>query len=63
MDTEYFVMPKDKHSAYYSSVVESSNNIPRLYISFPILDNQKKDINAGVKNGGFEKCSKELSLR
>ena len=50
--TEYFVMPKDKHSAYYSSVVESSNNIPRLYISFPILDNQKKDINGGVKNGG-----------
>jgi signal transduction histidine kinase len=50
--TKYFVMPKDKHSAYYSSVVETSNNIPRLYISFPILDNQKKDINAGVKNGG-----------
>lgn len=51
--TQYFVMPKDKHSAYYSSVVESSNNIPRLYISFPILDNQKKDINAGVQNGGL----------
>jgi signal transduction histidine kinase len=50
-NTQYFVMPKDKHSAYYSSVVESSNNIPRLYISFPILDNQKKDINAGVQNG------------
>ena len=50
--TQYFVMPKDKHSAYYSSVVESSNNIPRLYISFPILDNQKKDINAGVQNDG-----------
>ena len=49
--TEYFVMPKDKHSAYYSSVVETSNNIPRLYISFPILVNQKKDINAGVQNG------------
>ena len=49
---EYFVMPRDKHSAYYSSVVESSDNIPRLYISFPILDNQKKDINGGVLNGG-----------
>ena len=49
---EYFVMPRDKHSAYYSSVVESFDNIPRLYISFPILDNQKKDINAGVQNGG-----------
>jgi signal transduction histidine kinase len=49
---EYFVMPKDKHLAYYSSVVESFDNIPRLYISFPILDNQRKDINAGVQNGG-----------
>jgi signal transduction histidine kinase len=49
---EYFVMPRDKHSTYYSSVVESSDNIPRLYISFPILDNQKKDINGGVLNGG-----------
>ena len=49
---EYFVMPRDKHSAYYSSVVESFDNIPRLYISFPILDNQKKDINAGVQDGG-----------
>jgi signal transduction histidine kinase len=47
---EYFVMPRDKHSAYYSSVVESSDNIPRLYISFPILDNQKKDVNTGAQN-------------
>jgi signal transduction histidine kinase len=47
---EYFFMPKDKHSAYYSSVIESSDQIPRLYISFPILDNQKKDVNTGAQN-------------
>ncbi len=48
---EYFVMPKDKHSAYYSSMIESFDKVPRLYISFPILDNQKKDDNIGADNG------------
>ena len=48
---EYFVMPKDKHSAYYSSMVESFDRVPRLYISFPILDSQKKDDNVGTDNG------------
>ena len=48
---DYFVMPKDKHSAYYSSMVESFERVPRLYISFPILDNQKKDGSVGTDNG------------
>ena len=48
---EYFTMPKDKHSAYYSSMVESFDKVPRLYISFPILDNQKKDGSVGTDNG------------
>ena len=48
---EYFVMPKDKHSAYYSSMVESFDRVPRLYISFPILDNQKKYGSVGTDNG------------
>ena len=48
---EYFAMPKDKHSAYYSSMVESFDKVPRLYISFPILDNQKKDGSVGRDNG------------
>jgi len=39
---EYFIMPKNTHSPYYSSVIESADNIPRLYISFPIIDNQAK---------------------
>jgi signal transduction histidine kinase len=50
---EYFVMPKDKHSPYYSSVLESADKIPRLYISFPILDNQKKDGNSRAENGAL----------
>jgi signal transduction histidine kinase len=39
---EYFIMPKNTHSPYYSSVIESADNVPRLYISFPIIDNQAK---------------------
>jgi len=49
---EYFAMPKDKHSAYYSSMVESFDKVPRLYISFPILDNQKKDGSVGTTDNG-----------
>ena len=47
---EYFVMAKNTLSPYYSSVVESGDNIPRLYISFPIIDNQHKvdSIGAGT---------------
>lgn len=36
---EYFVIPKETHASYYSSAIESIDKIPRLYISFPILDN------------------------
>src|SRR5205085_10999008 len=39
---EYFIMPKNTHSPYYSSVIESADNVPRLYISFQIIDNQAK---------------------
>ncbi|HEY6884178.1 MAG TPA: sensor histidine kinase [Nitrososphaeraceae archaeon] len=39
---EYFTIPKNTHSPYYSSVIESTDNVPRLYISFPIIGNQPK---------------------
>jgi len=35
---EYFVIPKETMSTYYSSAIESIDNIPRLYISFPIIE-------------------------
>jgi signal transduction histidine kinase len=34
----YFSMPKENHQLYYSSVVESNDQVNRLYISYPILD-------------------------
>jgi C4-dicarboxylate-specific signal transduction histidine kinase len=35
---EYFVIPKETMSKYYSSAIESIDQVPRLYISFPILE-------------------------
>ncbi|MRN69537.1 MAG: hypothetical protein FIO04_07545, partial [Nitrosopumilales archaeon] len=34
---EYFIVPKKTHSPYYTSVMTSADNIPRLYIAFPIM--------------------------
>jgi signal transduction histidine kinase len=33
----YFLTPRDTHQLYYSSVIDSNDRIPRLYISYPIL--------------------------
>ena len=35
---EYFVIPKQTMSKYYSSAIESIDKVPRLYISFPIIE-------------------------
>ena len=42
---EYFIIPKNTHTPYYSSVLQSTDDVPRLYISFPIIDNQAKTDN------------------
>src|SRR5215467_12990041 len=34
---EYFIVPKETHSPYYTSVMNSADNVPRLYIAFPII--------------------------
>jgi signal transduction histidine kinase len=34
---EYFTVPKETQSAYYTSVMNSADNVPRLYIAFPIM--------------------------
>lgn len=31
-------MPRDTHTAYYNSLIESNDKIPRLYVSFPIIN-------------------------
>jgi signal transduction histidine kinase len=34
----YFANPKDTHTVYYSSLIESNDKVPRLYISYPIIN-------------------------
>lgn len=41
---EYFVIPKNTLSKYYSSAIESIDKIPRLYVSFPILEKSSSGV-------------------
>jgi signal transduction histidine kinase len=34
----YFTAPKETHTEYYSSLIESNDKVPRLYISYPVLN-------------------------
>jgi signal transduction histidine kinase len=34
----YFTIPKVTHEAYYSSLIDSNDKVPRLYISYPIIN-------------------------
>ena len=35
----YFSVPKSTHEPYYSNVIESVDNVPRLFVSLPIMSN------------------------
>ena len=53
----YFTVPKNINIAYYSSIIESNDKIPRLYISYPILSKQGgeyKDTTNETKIGTFK---------
>ena len=40
---EYFQIPKQNEIPYISTVIDSNDNVPRMYVSFPILEiNQTK---------------------
>jgi signal transduction histidine kinase len=48
-------MPKTTHMAYYSSLIDSNDKIPRLYISYPII-NSTAGIGTGeARTGGIFK--------
>lgn len=55
----YFTVPKDIHRPFYSSIIDSNDNIPRLYFAYPILSAQagiggEKQVNSTDST----KCSK-----
>jgi signal transduction histidine kinase len=35
----YFILPRDTLKPFYSSTINSNDNVPRLYISYPIVSN------------------------
>src|SRR5437867_3807439 len=47
----YFITPRDTHQPYYSSVIDSNDHVPRLYISYPILDGQSDQFRGIVVAG------------
>jgi signal transduction histidine kinase len=50
---DYYLKPKETLKPFYSTVVESVDGIPRLYIAYPILDqNQNKSSNDINNNNG-----------
>jgi signal transduction histidine kinase len=52
----YFTVPKDTFTAYYSSLMESNDKVPRLYVSYPILSKQGGEYhnNNVTKIGSFK---------
>ena len=34
----YFTIPKQTHMVYYSSLIESNDKVPRLYLSYPVIN-------------------------
>jgi signal transduction histidine kinase len=48
----YFSVPKGTHKAYYSTLIDSNDKVPRLYISYPII-NSSTGIFKGVVVAGI----------
>ncbi|WP_144729814.1 sensor histidine kinase [Candidatus Nitrosocosmicus arcticus] len=50
----YFQIPKHNGTLYISTVIDSNDNVPRIYISMPVFENNKKGLEAvgGGQLGG-----------
>jgi hypothetical protein len=47
----YFTVPRVTHMPYYSSVIESNDKIPRLYISYPVVNATTTTTTTSTANG------------
>jgi hypothetical protein len=54
---EYFSSPKKTHQPYYSDIIDSNDGIPRLYISYPIM-NSKNEVQSNTINSSLLSSSK-----
>ena len=49
----YFTVPKSTLEPYYSSVIASVDNVPRIFVSVPILGSIGNQSRGGVNNDTF----------
>ena len=47
----YFTIPRDTHTIYYSNLIESNDKIPRLYISYPVINTTGSGQGNGILTG------------
>jgi len=47
----YFTIPKYTHTIYYSNLIKSNDKIPRLYISYPVINTTSSAHNNGILTG------------
>src|SRR5215469_10381575 len=47
----YFISPKYTHAAYYSSLIESIDKVPRLYVSYPVINSTRTSNGNGIFTG------------
>ena len=44
---DYYLKPRETMTPYYTTVIESVDNVPRLYIGYPIVGNEGNDTRSG----------------
>jgi hypothetical protein len=47
----YFTFPKYTDKAYYSSLIESNDKVPRLYVSYPVINSTRTSNGNGIFTG------------
>ena len=51
---EYFSVPRETAEAYYSSVIDSNDNVSRLYISYPVFEDSRTHNTSSSTNVQFD---------
>src|ERR687896_415627 len=49
---DYFKIPRDSNTPYFSSVINSTDKVQRVYISYPIIGNSVNGSSSGNSSGG-----------
>src|SRR5918995_5214816 len=50
---DYFKIPRDKNAPYFSSVINSTDEVQRVYISYPIIGNTVNGSSNGDNSGSI----------